>query len=106
MNFGEWKAQLIERPGVVGYQLYLYRVQHDGKEFLKADGTAILVKAGALEDVDSIYFASLTNDQIQTLAEAFANKGIQTQNDHKNAGLLEAQKAHLEDMRSLVFKKK
>ena len=47
----------------------------------------------------------VSQDILQGLAEALDKNGIKTEKDAKIQGLLEATKYHLEDMRSLVFKK-
>lgn len=39
---------------------------------------------------------------LKALAEALAEEGVKTDNDHKIQGLLDATKYHLEDMRKLM----
>jgi len=46
-----------------------------------------------------------SEDFMKAMAEALDQQGIKTENDHKIKGLLEAKEAHLQDMRTLVFKK-
>lgn len=41
---------------------------------------------------------------LKAMAEALDENGVKTDNDNKIAGLLEAKKEHLADMRKLVFK--
>lgn len=41
---------------------------------------------------------------MRALAEALSEEGIQTTNQHKLEGILEARGEHLNDMRKLVFK--
>lgn len=107
MNFGEYQARLIDEPGYMGSKLFLYKINRGlGTEFLVHDGTVVLVKEGEVKDTYKLYFALLEDEQIHAIAEAFAAKGVKTQNDHKLAGLLEAKNDHLEDMRKLVFKGK
>lgn len=106
MNFGGWKAKLQDGwiSGYAGTILFLYRDTKGGTQILTADGTVKMLKEGG--STNSNHFAVLDDDQIQALAEAFATKGIKTNNDHKNEGLLEATKYHLEDMRKLALKGK
>ena len=105
MQLGEWKVDIIEEPWTLtGHALYLSRMTVAGREFLAKNGEVRVVKEG-LADKDDLSFARLDADQLQALADGLAQKGLKTSNDHKNEGLLEATKSHLEDMRNLVFKK-
>lgn len=106
MNIGEWKAQLIEQPGIYGAVLYLYRQTYKGEqEFLLKDGRTITVPSEGVRSDKDISFAVLQQDQLQSIAEAFSNFGIKTSNDHKIEGTLEATKYHLEDMRQIALGK-
>jgi hypothetical protein len=43
------------------------------------------------------------NEFMVSMAEALDSQGVKTENDHKVVGLLEATRAHLDDMRKIVF---
>lgn len=103
VQFGEWQARLIDSPGFDGARLYLYKkLDRQHSEFICEDGTIRTLSRDA--SPDKSYFAHLQQGQLVALAEAFANYGIKTPNDHKVEGLLEAKDQHLQDMRKLIFK--
>lgn len=104
--FGDWKVQLLEEPGMVGYKLYLHSTTlNHQKQFLTKGGLEIetIEEAGVPVDKD-LSFCHLNHDQLKAIVEAFSEKGFKTSNDHKIEGLLKATNKHLEDMRTLVFK--
>lgn len=104
MNLGEWKVQIQYQPWSMYNRIYLIRSLPEGRSLLTHDGTIKGFKKGGQPSNDD-YFAEMDDEQLQAFADALANHGVKTVNDHHNAGLLEATKAHLEDMRTLVFKK-
>ena len=101
--FGDWEVNIVEQWVRNTNKVYLYKHEKDGVALLKQDGTLHLIKDDE-QGGDDYYFAEMTNRQLQAFADAMAGRGIKTTNDSKNEGLLIATKAHLEDMRSLVFK--
>lgn len=103
MNFGQWEARLEYRIDWLGYVLYLYRNTPAGREFLTEKGTIKTIKPGTALNKTDVYFCRFEDDQVQAIADAFAEQGVKTKNDHKNEGLLEATRDHLADMRRLVF---
>jgi len=105
--FGDWKVDVVYRPEYLGYVVYMSRKMPNGQEFITKDGKTEVLKPGDFIKSDKQYcFAILDPDQVQRLADAFANKGIHTVNDNVNKGKLEATEKHLEDMRNIVFKGK
>lgn len=51
----------------------------------------------------SLYLPGRLGEEVmQAMAEAFAKRGIKTENDHKIQGTLEATNRHLEDLRTLL----
>jgi hypothetical protein len=108
----EWKVK-IERPvwGDV-LDLYLFRHVAEGEvELMSQDssGQQIIVRIKTYETIDKIkptlrIGGRESNEILKAFAEAAQNQGVATDQDAKIAGLLEATKAHLEDMRRLVFK--
>jgi hypothetical protein len=101
--FGDWEVNIIEQWSKNTNKVYLYKYEADGVSVLGKDGVLHLVKEG-VRDGDDHFFAEMTNRQLQAFANSLAERGIKTTNDSKNEGQLIATKAHLEDMRSLVFK--
>lgn len=91
-----WKIKIID----VGYKLekdiYIFRKRFDGRiETIDGEvGEVGLVRKPTL---------SLTNEQLQELADAIASQGIKPQGGFID-GKLQATEKHLEDMRTLVFK--
>lgn len=103
-NMGDWEARLVEVPATFGYELWLSRHTPQGREVLTHKGKRVLLKETDTGQSD-LYFVSFESiEQVSALADAFANYGLKTVNDHKNEGLLLAKDAHLQDMRALVFK--
>lgn len=102
MNFGEWKAKLYEQPGVTYIDLWLFRRTPAGNQVLTHKGEIKTLKEGSLTDPNDYFARFESMEQIHEVAEAFANYGVKTRNDHKNEGLLEATKYHLEDIRKIA----
>lgn len=100
--FGEWKVKIIDRPQHATYRVYMMQCLDGKTVFLTHNGTAITIKDGEGYKEDDVWFAEMSNDQLQAFADTLANKGIKTINDYKNEGLLEATKYHLEDMRKIA----
>ena len=100
--FGEWKVQIIDRPCYLDHRIYMMQIMNGATVFLTHNGTAITVKEGVSYKEDDVWFAEMSDDQLQAFADSLAGKGIKTINDHKNEGLLEATKYHLEDMRKIA----
>jgi hypothetical protein len=106
MNFGEWEVKILEQPFNRRNYIFLYRVTSRGTEYVTHDGTIKPLAEGNMPVVEDSYFTVMDDDGLQALADALAKRGVKTRNDHKNEGLLEATRSHLEDMRTLVFTNK
>lgn len=102
LHFGEWEVNIADNFAYMAIDVYMFRRTPSGKEALTHKGTVVQItdKPAVTND---LYFARMEPDQLQAFANALATYGVKTNNDHKNEGLLEATKAHLEDMRNLVF---
>ena len=104
--FGDYKVQIIERPGTFSNRIYLYKViPGHGTEYITYKAEVQILKRGEAVKDDELYFAEMTPDQLQAFAEALANKGIKTTQDSVAQGKLQATEKHLEDMRLITFKK-
>lgn len=105
MYFGKWEVQLRSNPGTLSVDLWM--LQRDGNTItiITHEGVGKTYKDGEIPNPED-YFARLYPEQVTALADGLANYGAKSQNDHKNEGLLEATRAHLEDMRKLVLKDK
>lgn len=102
----DWKVQLTEEPGRIGYQIYIHRTPSAGvREFITKGGYEHQVISKGERTERDLTFGFIEHDQLRALVEAFSSKGFKTDNDHKVEGLLEATKYHLEDMRTLALKK-
>ena len=79
--------------------------REDGKRYI-AEPVEIKFKEHKLGDdakpTISLGF-SLSGEFLKAMAEALDKQGIKTENDFKIAGLLEATKYHLEDMRKIAL---
>ena len=105
-NTGRWKT-IIEKP-IFNNRLDFYIVCHspDGTRTMQPDGCAYLVKEGCLRPDDLRPTFSLLGfegrQMMHAIAEALAEEGIKGPNDHVIRGQLEAQTAHLNDLRTLL----
>jgi hypothetical protein len=105
--FGEWEVKIVDSIVRMGYYIYLTKRTKEGRVFISNNGEMIHTLTGEQIDKneEEISFAFLEPDQLKALAEGISAAGVKTQSDFKNEGLLQATNKHLEDMRSLVFKK-
>lgn len=104
-DFGQFKVFIQERPHLLLYRVFLSKRDSNSTIFIKADGMAYELVEGAKIDEDEVYFAEMSGDQLQALAEALASKGIKTNKDSIAEGKLSATERHLEDMRTIVLHK-
>ena len=105
MNFGEWKVKVDKRFDLNTNLIYLYQKTAQGTLFLTRKGDTIIHPFNSAVKYEDVYFAIADDEQLQALADGLADKGFKTTSDSKAEGLLEATRAHLEDMRKIVFKK-
>lgn len=85
------------------YKVFLITESVGGRQaFMRADDTVVTPDEGAKLNDDEILFCRLPYDAMQAFANELAAVGIKTDNDHKIAGVLEATKYHLEDMRTIA----
>lgn len=104
MNLGQWEVRLSENFDYMLVDVYMIQRLPDRTiKALTSDGTIKTIKNGSKSE--GLHFAQLEREQLQAFADALNTFGVKTNNDHKNEGLLEATKSHLEDMCTLVFKK-
>lgn len=103
--FGDFKVQIIERPGSMDNRIFLYRVTHGFMEFVTHKAEVRIVKESEAVVDDEVYFADMSQDQLQAFAEALANKGVKTTQDSVAQGKLAATERHLEDMRTIALHK-
>lgn len=101
--FGDFKVQIIERPGISTNRVYLYRITGNIAEYVTHKAEVRVLREGEAIKEEELYFADMSQDQLQAFAEALANKGIKTTQDSIAQGKLQATEKHLEDMRMLVF---
>lgn len=103
MNLGEYKVHIAYSPENLGWFVYLMQNTTQGRLFLLPQGKTKLVKQGETYSGDKLYFAILQHEEMQALAQAFADNGIKTKDNSLMEGKLQATEKHLEDMRKLVF---
>jgi hypothetical protein len=101
----DWKVR-IDRPV---YQdclnFYVWRRRGDYSEVMQSDGLLFRVKDGDSMPAIRPTFVLAGYDgrqMMHALAEALSEEGIRSPNDHAIRGQLEAQTAHLNDLRTLL----
>lgn len=104
--FGDWKFKIQDNVGYICVDLWLYKRIGDRVQVLNHKGELKTLENYSTPDTDDYFARFEGHEQLQALANELSKYGVKDTNDFKNEGLLEATKAHLEDMRTLVFKKK
>lgn len=100
-----YRVFLDQRPGINGYQIHIGSLGHNYNAYLKI--TAKGSEWVEVKDGDP-WKPTLTLDPEITreLAKEMARLNIKTPDQNNLEGKLGATERHLEDMRTLVFKKK
>jgi hypothetical protein len=105
INAGEWKVRIDKPVCVDRIDFYIYRYRNGYSQVIQSDGLVVNVKEGEYLAAirPSLSLSGVDGKQmLHALADALAEEGIKTQNDHALRGQLEAQTAHLQDMRTLL----
>ena len=102
-NNNGWKIRLKDNVYTQGKDLYIFRSLVHGTEILKKDGSLEMFEHHTA--IPQEPFITLDIDMLQPLSDALAENGIKPQQGFFE-GKLESIEKHLEDMRTLVFKKK
>ena len=97
----DWKCDIITSPNRLGFEMVIYRYSPDGKMFVLEDFTKEVEIKG--QNVFQRTFISV--DVMEAIRENFIPKK-KREEEVKREGKMDAQSAHLEDMRRLVFKDK
>jgi hypothetical protein len=108
----DWQVRIEDRNFGLYVDLVIYRSLPNGRyEVMSEDskGQKIIVTIGEGEGVPELKPTLRLNQHeagqiMKAFAEAIHNQGVSTDNDARIAGLLEATKEHLSDMRKLVFR--
>jgi hypothetical protein len=100
----DWIIRIVDKGYKTERDIYIYRKHFGGKiEVMGADNTTtIYEEGGAIPDNPTL---QLSPEALQALADALDKIGI-TPKQGFVEGKLEATEKHLEDMRSIAFKKK
>lgn len=102
-----WQVHIEYKPGMMHHFVYLSRKYRDRIQFLTKGGEEQVETQIGERTTDDPYFMMVEDDSIlYALGEAIAKKGYKAPDQHLIEGKLEATQAHLQDMRSLVFKNK
>jgi len=84
-------------------KVYLFEDSERARVFYTKGGEeAHTVQDGSVLQDEEILFARIPEAALKAFADALAERGVKTDNDHKIAGTLEATKYHLEDMRKIA----
>jgi len=95
----DWNIKIVDPGYKLAKDIYIFSKGFDGKiEMLSGE----IVDNGAIPVKPTL---ELTDDQLRKFAEAINKQGINPQKEFVE-GKLEATEKHLEDMRTLIFKKK
>ena len=113
---GEWNCNIVNDLFGSGFKLYIYRVCRDGDPRgtteIMAPGKDGLMRINRIKEglhpdeiKPTLYLPRTVGAQLmKAIAESLDRAGVKTDSDAKIAGLLEATRAHLDDMRKIVFK--
>lgn len=105
LYFGEWRVQIIQRPGIMTNRVFVFQRDQSGTVFLTHDGNLERrIDAIAIKE-EELYFADMTDEQLHAFAQTLADRGVKTNKDSIAEGKLMATERHLEDMRNIVFGK-
>lgn len=102
---GEWKVKIERAVFMDRIDFYVWKRVGDGSAIVQPDSLMRKVKDGEYMDniLPSFSLQGYESRQMMhALAEALAEEGIKTPNDHVLKGQLEAQSAHLKDLRALL----
>lgn len=100
----EWKAKIVEDLSMIdSAKLYIYRERDGGVEIAPASGgITVFCPTGSLLPEPTM---QLYSGMQEALLAALLGNGVKPKEQSRVEGVLEATKAHLEDMRRLVFSK-
>lgn len=86
--------------GQMGFNLLIYRrTANNAVEILRGDGVIETIQSGAAASKPTMYLA---DEMLRPLMDALIEMDIKPTDAGKTAGLLEAQTAHLDDLRHLL----
>ena len=102
-----WKAKIFNSDFLDGEKLVLYLENFSGAgtiSILQADGKTMKTYSSteAMGDVT----LCLPRGAAEAILNALLERGVKPKEQSRVEGMLEATRAHLEDMRRLVFKEK
>ena len=102
MENKNWKAQLVQKPGMFGYDLYIFYKAPNGKIGYVVSGNIIkeIERGDSIDIPPTLHIEG--EEMAKAILEVFSNQGIKIDKGHTE-GKLEATEKHLEDMRRLVF---
>ena len=98
----EWKIAIYRPAGLIGYDVTIYRSIGSGEMEVLVGSDMVRFKEG--ETIPpSLRFQN--PQMLKELVRAIGEMGIREDHQSFSEGKLEATEKHLEDMRTLVFKK-
>jgi len=96
----KWQVKLIDSPMVFGTDLIIYR-RHLGKVYIYKDNIVQEIPEGQAYNKNDVTL-HLEPEMLQDLMDALHNMNVKPTEAKKTEGLLEAQTAHLQDLRKLL----
>jgi hypothetical protein len=97
-----WKARIIDEAFLGGAKLVLFYEQDGRISVLQSDGKTIKTyEPGVM--IDDFTMVIPTHAGLEAILNALLERGVKPKEQSRVEGVLEATKAHLEDMRRLVF---
>lgn len=101
-----WKVRINRLPYMDRVDFFMYRVVNGRSELLTPTGVRYITDGMPMYDGDIQPILSLSNMNAKAvmvaLAEAISEEGVRTPDSHRLQGMLDAQAAHLEDLRTLL----
>lgn len=94
-----WKIKIVEDFCRSSTEIYVYCDTPQGRQAMNRDGITSPVKPGVRFEPALVIPSSAREDLLNALLES----GVKPREQSRVEGMLEATKAHLEDMRRLVF---
>ena len=106
MNISEWKVTIRSGGHLVIDDIIIFRKSGTGIDILKKDGNIDHVPFGEATD---LYTIRMPVQECREIISAFVkyaqDQGFKSSDESFSKGKLEATEKHLDDMRTLVFKK-
>lgn len=96
-----WKVKIIDPGYKTSFDVYIFREIGGKREFIQTGEKSVILSMDGMAPSPTL---SMDREMMKAFADALNDRGIKPEEGFLE-GKLEATTKHLEDMRSLVFKK-